>query len=190
MRKIIVSMNITQDGFVAGPQSELDWHFSFWTSGMTQSLGEQLSRTDTILLGRVTYSAMADFWSKRLHDYNLPREDLAIASMMNDHRKIVFSKSLKHARWKNSIIIGGEPATEIAKLKSMKGRDMIVYGSSSLVSSLVSWNLVDRYSLWVHPVMLGQGRAFCKSLNTFRDLTPIRVERFGSGVVRSDYNAW
>ena len=61
-RKLIVSMNITLDGFMSGPRCELDWHFKYWTAEMAEFMEQQLASADTILLGRLTYEAMANYW--------------------------------------------------------------------------------------------------------------------------------
>ena len=102
MRKLIVSMNITLDGFMAGPAGELDWHFLKWTEEMAEWLGIQLSMADTILLGRNTYDAMACYWPQQDNNLAIARDDIAFASMMNSYTKIVFSKTLKKLHWQNT----------------------------------------------------------------------------------------
>lgn len=186
MRKLIVSMNITLDGFMSGTNCELDWHFNSWSSRMAQALGEQLSRADTILLGRVTYCAMARFWSAKSNDLSLPREDIAFASMMNSHSKVVFSKTIENPCWNNSRIVRGNMQREIRKLKAMPGGNMIVYGSGTLVSSLMRSNLVDEYTLWMHPVFLGKGKPMYKELFDPLRMDLLNIETFGSGVVKMD----
>ena len=99
MRKVIVSMNVTLDGFMAGPNCELDWHFSFWNEEMAEYASEQLSHADTILLGRITYKAMAKYWPSMAMDLSYPREDIAFAGMMNSYKKIVFSNTLNEVHW-------------------------------------------------------------------------------------------
>ena len=93
MRKLIVSMNVTLDGFMSGLNCELDWHFDKWTTEMAERLGEQLSEADTIVLGRVTFNAMAKYWSFKATDLSLPREDIAFADMMNSYKKLVVSRT-------------------------------------------------------------------------------------------------
>lgn len=93
MRKLIVSINVTLDGFMAGPNCELDWHFNSWTLDMGEALAEQLSRADTILLGRVTYGGMARHFASAPASLNTPREDIDFADMLNHYPKIVFSKT-------------------------------------------------------------------------------------------------
>src|ERR1043165_3659947 len=126
MRKLIVSMNVTLDGFMSGSNWELDWHFQRWNPEMSESLAQQLSKADTILMGRITYKAMAQYWTSSVSDPFFPREDIAFADMMNTHAKIVFSKTLKKTNWNNSKLINGNIEFEIAQLKHQHGKDMIV----------------------------------------------------------------
>jgi dihydrofolate reductase len=179
MRKVVLSMNITLDGFMAGPHCELDWHFERWGPDMAVSLCEQLSKADTIILGRVTYSAMARYWPGRAADMSFPRDDLAFAEMMNNYEKVVFSKSMDIPTWNNSRVVKGNTGREILQLKQQAGKDIIIYGSGKLVNSLMQLNLIDEYLLWVHPVILGKGKPL------FRDkmnMTLMNLKTFQSGV--------
>jgi dihydrofolate reductase len=189
MRKLIVSMNVTLDGFLSGPDCELDWHFKSWTSEMAESACEQLSKADTILLGRITYSAMATYWAARLSDFSFPREDLAFADMMHRHKKIVFSHSACIPRWNNVTVAKGKMAATVANLKQRSGKDILVYGSASLVAALIHLNLVDEYQVWVHPVVLGKGKVLFKNLTRKLDLHLFKTHIFRSGVVMLCYKA-
>ena len=189
MRKLIVSMNLTLDGFMAGADRELDWHFHSWSSRMARVLGEQLSQADTILLGRITYTALAGFWPAQLHNLSLSREDIAFAGMMNSHRKIVFSNTLARPLWNNTIITRGDIRDEVKRQKEMSGANIIIYGSGSLVSPLMRSNLVDEYTLWVHPVFLGKGKLMYDKLNKSIPMDLLGAEAFGSGVVKMDFKA-
>ena len=87
-------MNVTLDGYFSGPHCELDWHFTSWTKEMGDALCNQLAQADTILLGRVTYNAMAAYWPLKMADPSCRGEDFAFANMMNSYSKIVFSKTI------------------------------------------------------------------------------------------------
>jgi dihydrofolate reductase len=180
-------MNITLDGFISGAHCELDWHFKSWTSRMAEALAQQLSRADTIVLGRVTYCAMARFWMSRSSDLNLPREDLAFADMMNRYNKIVFTKTMERTCWPNSVIKNGTLRKEITRLKEQPGKDLIVYGSGKLVNALIQLNLVDEYTLWVHPVILGKGKTLFSRSSRMMALDLVNTETFSSGVVKMDF---
>ena len=183
MRKVIVSMNVTLDGFMSGATGELDWHFNYWNEEMADHAGRQLSKSDTILLGRVTYQAMAQYWPYQAVNMSFPRENVVFAEMMNNYHKIVFSRTLKEATWHNSRVVNTNLRTEILRLKQQPGRDMIVYGSGSIVSRLLQLGLVDEYELLVHPVVLSKGKALFKGLQSGRALELFDTKTFSSGVI-------
>lgn len=187
MRKLIVSMNLTLDGLMSGPDCELDWHFKCWTQEMGEALCEQLSRADTILLGRVTYQAMAKYWQLKVADLSLRGEDLAFAHMMNHYAKIVFTNTLTKPEWNNSKVMNGNFEDEITALKKQPGRNIIVYGSGKLVSALMHGGFVDDYQLWVHPFILGKGKPLFNNLQERRDMTFHGTKTFPSGVILMHY---
>jgi dihydrofolate reductase len=183
MRKVIVSMNVTLDGFMSGPNCELDWHFQSWTEEMAESTAELLGDADTILFGRVTYKAMASYWSSKTTTLTTSREDIDFAMMMNSYTKIVFSKTLVKPEWNNSRIMRGDIAASIIELKKLPGRNMIIYGSGRMVDSLIQLGLVDEYQLWVHPVIIGKGKPLFNNLHSTINLELYKAKRFSSGVM-------
>ena len=180
-------MNLTLDGLMSGPDCELDWHFKCWTPDMGEALCSQLCQADTILLGRVTYQAMASYWPLKVADPSLRGEDFAFADMMNRYAKMVFSNTLLKPGWNNSTIINGNVENKITALKKQPGRNMIVYGSGKLVSTLINGGLVDDYLLWVHPIILGKGKPLFDNLWERHDLTFYRTKTFSSGVILMHY---
>ena len=180
-------MNVTLDGFMAGPHAELDWHFQNWSDDMSVSFSQELAKADTIILGRVTYLAMADYWPTRSTFLSCAREDIAFAEMMNRYKKIVFSRTIRSTSWLNSEIVNGDIRDVIFKLKQSPGKDMIIYGSGKLVKSLMKGNLVDEYMLWVHPVLLGKGKPFFLEVNADWHVELIERKCFESGVVALKY---
>lgn len=180
-------MNVTLDGFISGPDCELDWHFDNWTPDMATALCEQLSQADTILLGRVTYNAMARYWPSKSRDLSYPREDIAFADMMNSYSKVVFSKTMATSQWNNSIFIKGNIEKEVVRLKEQTGKDIIIYGSGILVSAMMQLNLIDEYILWIHPIVLGKGKPLFKALHGRFGLKLLQTRRFSSGVVALSY---
>jgi dihydrofolate reductase len=183
MRKLIVSINVTLDGFMAGPNCELDWHFNSWTHDMAEALAGQLSRADTILLGRVTYGGMARHFASAPASLNTPREDIDFADMLNHYPKVVFSKTMETAHWNNSQIVKGNVKRAVTKLKAQPGREMIIYGSGKLVASLRKLELIDEYRIWVHPILLGSGKPLFANNHEKVHLALYKTETFSSGVV-------
>ncbi|PJJ79791.1 dihydrofolate reductase family protein [Mucilaginibacter auburnensis] len=187
MRKLVASVNITLDGFIAGPNCELDWHFSRWTTEMADVQTSLLSNADTILLGRVTYNAMAAYWPNVSSNVSFPRQDLAFADLMNSRQKAVFSNTIDALVWPNSYKISGKLDREIFKLKQTPGRDIMVYGSSKLMIGLIKLGLIDHFALWVHPVVLGKGKPLFSKMNDVVNMQLVQVRKFSSGVVLTQY---
>jgi dihydrofolate reductase len=192
MRKLVVSMNVTIDGFIAGPDRGLDWHYQNWTEDMSEFAVEQLSRADTILLGRVTYESLAAYWPLQAINLLCPRSDIAYADMMNHYSKIVFSKTLRKTDalvlgWNKSMVIKKNIKTEISRLKKLEGKDIIVFGSGTLVSALMQFNLIDEYHVWVHPVFIGSGTCLFKDSWGKLKLQLLSTKEFKSGVILLRY---
>lgn len=190
MRKVIVSMNITLDGYMAGPNGELDWHFECWDAQMGQRLAAELSQADTILLGRITYQAMADFWPSKTCNPICSREEYAYAVMMNHHQKVVFSRRLNKAEWNNTIILKDEIEEGMKMLREPSGlqnKNIIVYGSGRLVSALIKLEMIDEYQLYIHPVLIGEGKPFFGKYFDQQDLQLLSTTTFPSGVVLLHY---
>ena len=180
-------MNVTLDGFLSGPHCELDWHFQHWTSKMAEALTMQLACADTILLGRATYTAMAEYWPAKALALSCSREDLAFAEMMNRYAKVVVSKSPIATTWRNTRVLNGNLEAGIRLLKKMRGRDIIVYGSGRLASALLELGLVDEYQLWLHPVAIGAGKPLFGSMHPAQQLQLMKAQIFSSGVVLLSY---
>jgi dihydrofolate reductase len=187
MRKFIVSMNLSLDGYMSGPNAELDWHFETWNDEMGEKLLEQLEKADTILLGRLTYEAMAKYWSFKCLEQNFPRQDLAIADKMNSHSKLVFSKCGTSILWNNTKFAGSNLKEEISVLKQQNGKNILLFGSGRLVSSFMQADLIDEYQLWFHPVILGKGKPLFKNLKSRIKLKLMGSVAFKSGVIAMSY---
>ncbi|QHS63193.1 dihydrofolate reductase family protein [Chitinophaga agri] len=179
MRKIIVSMNVTLDGFMAGADGELDWHFPLWTEEMSLYICDQLGKMDTILLGRRSYEKMAGYWPVR----SFTGVEGEYADMMNNHTKIVFSHTLQTISWQNTRLVRTNISEEVLKMKQSPGKDMIIYGSSSIVQSFIRQGLIDEFHIWVHPVFIQQGVPMFRNMEENVHLQFVRTRTFRSGVV-------
>lgn len=187
-RKIIVSLNISLDGFISGPCNELDWHFDYWDAEMAEVLGQELHRADTLLLGRITYEAMARHWPIKLLDLQQSREDIAFAEMMNAYRKVVVSNTLQLLRWPNSRLINGSISKAIRTLKTETGKEIMVYGSGLLVNTLWKGQWIDELHLWLHPILLGSGTSLFENISPRPSLHLQHSKHFESGVVFLKYS--
>ena len=181
MRKIIVSNYITLDGFFAGPKGEIDWFV--WDEEMANYSRGLLTSMDTILFGRVTYELMAGYWPTA----SPPAEDRVIIDAMNNLPKVVFSRTLEKVEWKNARLVKGDILEEISKLKQQPGKDMVIYGSSSIVSTLTRAGLIDEYQLFINPVVLGNGKPLFRGITGTAKLKLLETRTFQCGVVLLRY---
>ncbi|HEX3640783.1 MAG TPA: dihydrofolate reductase family protein [Ktedonobacteraceae bacterium] len=181
MRKVIVSMMVTLDGFFAGPNGEIDWHVV--DDEFNEYADDFLSSVDTLLFGRVTYQLMADYWPSP----SATTDDPIIADKMNQLHKIAFSKTLEKVEWNNSRLVKGNITEEIAKLKQQPGKDMAIFGSGSIVSTLTQLGLIDEYRIMVNPVVLGNGKPLFKDIHDKLNLKLLRTKTFRSGNIMLCY---
>jgi dihydrofolate reductase len=181
MRKVILSNMVTLDGFFEGPNKELDWHIV--DEEFNQYAIDLLSSVDVLLFGRVTYQLMADYWPAAATNPSTSKSDLEIADKMNNLPKIVFSKTLKEVKWNNSRLVKENIAEEISKMKQQPGKDMVIFGSGSIVSTFMQHGLIDEYRIIVNPIVLGNGNPLFKDINSKQNLKLLNTKVFDSGIV-------
>ena len=160
MRKLIVSTFVTLDGVMQAPggPGEDDsggfafggWSVNYWDEQMGQVMGEAMSAPFDLVLGRRTYDIFAAYWP------HAPEE--AGAKPLNDATKYVASRSQPTLEWSKSVLIEGDAAEGIDALKREDGPELQVHGSGNLIQTLMRHDLVDRYRLWVFPLVIGSGK--------------------------------
>lgn len=183
MRKVIVSNLVSLDGYYAGPNGEIDWFVNIPDKEFENYAIDLIKSVDTMLFGRVTYELMASYWPTAKPDTN----DQRIIDAMNDYPKIVFSKTLKKADWKNTRLVNGDVAQEVAKLKQQPGKDMVVYGSGTIVSALAQKGLIDDWRIFIVPVVLGKGKVLFEGVNDRIHLKLLDTKTFGAGMIMLRY---
>jgi dihydrofolate reductase len=152
MRKVVASPFISLDGFMSGPNGELEWDTPYFDEEMASFVQEVLGSVDTLLFGRVTYEWFAQYWPNEG-----VKNDPGHASLMNSLPKIVFSKTLEKAEWNNSRIVRDNVAEEVNRLKQQEGKNMVIDGSPTLIHSFTSMGLIDEFLIRLHPMTLGSG---------------------------------
>jgi len=183
MRRVIVSNLVSLDGFMAGQNGEIDWFVKI-ADGEFENYGLELMRTvDTMMFGRVTYQLMESYWPSA----TTATDDQRIIDAMNNYAKVVFSKTLEKVDWTNSRLIRGDLAEEVSKLKALPGKDMVIYGSSSIVSALAEKGLIDDYRLFVVPIVLGRGKPLFNSIDSRIRLNLVETKTFRTGMVLLRY---
>ena len=153
MRKLKLQIQITVDGFVAGPNGELDWmSFKFGHDNkLEQFIHELTDSYDTILLGRkMTFT---DYWE----NVKPGSPEFSFAKKMVDIPKVIFTKTLDEPVGKNTSLAKGNLADEIANLKKQNGKDIVVYGGAGFFSSLIQGGHIDEFIFFVNPVMINKG---------------------------------
>lgn len=148
MGQLIMWNLVTQDGYFSGPNGELDFMEFAWGPELESFINAQAETFGTIVFGRKTYEGMAEYWS--------PKTDF-IGRIMNETPKVVFSRSLRAADWKNARIAGGELRGEAERIKRESTKDAFVLGSGALCTALAQEDLIDEYRFGVVSMMLGEG---------------------------------
>lgn len=182
MRKVIAHSFVTLDGFMAGPQGEIDWNEPYFDEEMASYVGEEFATVGTILFGRVTYQLFVQYWPTQG-----VKDDPIFAEKMNTLPKIVFSRTLESVTWQNSRLVKENVAEEIHALKRQDGKDIFIDGSPGLIRSLTEPGLIDEYRLRVHPILLGSGISLFNDLKRRLTLKLIESRTFQSGVVILHY---
>ena len=181
MGKLSVFNFVTLNGFYKGSAGDISWHKHGEEGG---KLSEENLRSGNILLfGRVTYEMMANFWPSPMAYETFP----AVAEGMNNTDKIVFSKTLKKAEWKNTRLVTDNIVDEIKALKKMPGKNMTILGSGSIVSLFAEHGLVDEYQFMIDPIAIGDGTPIFKGIGKQLDLKLTDTKILKSGAVLLSY---
>lgn len=185
MRKLIVTMWVSLDGFVCGPEDEMDWVQVDEEMGNYEN--DIVSSSSTLVLGRKTYESFAGSWPHVPDNPSVGEEEKAYARKVNAMEKLVFSKTLDKVEWNNSRLSREINPEEISRLKQEPGKDMLIYGSASVVQALTNLGLIDEYHIMVHPVVLGGGKPLFKGITRPVNLKLDHSKTFKTGVVGMYY---
>jgi dihydrofolate reductase len=178
MRKVILQMSVSLDGFVAATDGSHPWGYEGENEALRRWKLDTLHNAGAHLMGRVSYQDMATVW---------PTSDSEYAVPMNDIPKIVFSKTLQTADWPESRIASGDLADEIAQIKREPGNDVIAHGGADFARALCRLGLVDEYRLLIQPAALGTGMPLFTELRDPLALEVTDVQRFDTGTVLHVY---
>jgi len=181
MRKLISLMNISLDGFTAGPNGELEW--AVVDEELMADVAALLSTVDTALYGRVTYQMMENYWPTVPTNPASTKDELQHAHWVENVHKIVFSRTLETVEWNNTRLVKEDIAEEIARLKQQPGKNLMIFGSPSITHTFTQLGLIDEYRIYVDPVVLGSGIPLFKDIKDRIHLKLLEAKTFHAGVV-------
>jgi len=213
MRKLILKMSITLDGFVGGPNGEIDWIFKSMSEDAVTWTVDKIEQAGAHLMGRKTFNDMAAYW---------PNSSEVFAKSMNEIPKIVFSKkgfdpaqkgestaALKDAirvnrangknivsslpvsatTWAEAKVISGDLVAGITDLKKQDGKPLVAHGGASFAQDLVQTGLIDEFCLLKHPVAIGKGLGLFAGIKIPMYLKLIETKTFSAGAVAHIYRS-
>jgi dihydrofolate reductase len=185
MRKLVVQAFVTLDGIMQAPGGQEEdptggfrfggWSVNYWTEAMLKHMNELMTQPFDLLLGRHTYEIFAAHWP---HVKNDP-----IGDALNGAVKYIASRTLTKMTWENTALLEGDVGSEIARIKKDSGAEIQVHGSSNLIQTLLSCDLIDELRLWTFPLVLGQGKRLFGSGTIPLNYELLETTPFDSGVV-------
>lgn len=178
MRKLKLQVQTTVDGYMGGPNGEMDWLTFPWTDDIMGYVTALTESVDTIVLGRKLAEGFIPAW-----EAGPPGEDQKAIDTMNNTPKVVVSNSLTESPWKNAVVAGGDLAEIVNGLKSQPGGDIIVYGGSTLVCNLTAQGLIDELHLLVNPTAIGTGLPVFPNADGPQRLNLVAATPFDCGII-------
>jgi dihydrofolate reductase len=185
MRHLIFFMHTSLDGFVAGPNGEMNWIKV--DEEMFDFVATMTGKADTALYGRVTYEMMQSYWPTAGEQPNASKHDKEHSAWYNKVPKIVLSKTLNKKGLENTTVINDHLADSINKIKKQDGKNIIIFGSPRASQSLLSEGLIDEFWLFVNPIILGQGMPLFKNVTETTKLRLVETKTFSCGVIALHY---
>ncbi|WP_276353251.1 dihydrofolate reductase family protein [Cohnella caldifontis] len=183
MRKLVLFLHASLDGFVEGPNGEMDIGWVSYDADLEKHAKEILSTADAVIWGRGTYQMMHGYWPSVPSDPSASQHELEHAAWIEQTSKIVFSTTLEKVEWNNSRLVKENVKEEILNLKEQPGKDMVILGSPRLAHRLMQLDLIDEYKITVSPVLIGSGLPLFQGLREKINLKLIENKTFDSGAI-------
>ena len=183
MRKLVLFLHASLDGFVEGPNGEMDIGWVSYDTDLERHAKEILSTADTVIWGRGTYQMMHSYWPSVPSNPSASQHERDHAEWIDKTEKIVFSTTLEKVDWNNSRLVNKNIEKEIRHLKQQPGKDMVILGSPRLAHHFMRLDLIDEYKITVSPVLIGKGLPLFQGLNEKINLKLIENKTFDSGAI-------
>jgi dihydrofolate reductase len=178
-------MHISLDGFVAGPNGEMNWIKV--DEEVFDHIGKRISETDTALYGRVTYQMMENYWPTAGDEPDASKHDIEHSTWYKNARKVVLSNTMEGADLTNTTIISHDLSASINEIKQQPGNEILLFGSPTATHALMQQNLIDGYWLFVNPIILGQGIPLFTDIKHKIKLNLLTTRQFTNGVTELSY---
>jgi dihydrofolate reductase len=185
MRKLVLFMHLSLDGFAADLNHGLD--FLTYDAALQQYADELVRTVGSPVYGRTTYQLMERYWPTILKKDNADKHSLEHAQWVENVPKIVFSKTLTEVTWNNTRLIQDNIVENVRELKQQPGKDLVIFGSPGLAASFMNMGLIDDYKLTVHPIILGSGISVFTDNSLRSKLKLVDSKTLTSGVVTLHY---
>ena len=185
MRKLKLQVQMSVDGFIAGPKGEMDWMRWDWDDALKNYVTELMEPVDCIVLGRKLAQGFIPHWAAVAANPDDP--EFLAGKKFTDTQKVVFSKTLGSSEWDNTILAENDLVDEITHLKNQQGKDIIAYGGATFVAALIEHRLIDEFHLFVNPTALGSGLAIFNTLDGYQKLSLDSSTAFTCGIVINKY---
>jgi dihydrofolate reductase len=179
MRRLIVFNQLSVDGYFTDAHGDMSWAKEDVDDEFNRFTTERAQGGGVLLFGRVTYQLMEGFWPTPEAARTLPE----VARQMNELPKVVFSRTMKEARWNNTTLVKDDLVGALRRMKAQPGPGMVIMGSGQIVSQLAGTDLVDEYELIVNPVALGAGRTLFDGVRARVKLSLTESRTFKNGKV-------
>jgi dihydrofolate reductase len=188
MRKLILAMQTSLDGYIEGPNGDMSW-LDTDDDEQWQDLFEMLQSVDLFLLGSNMFPDYRNYWKQALSSPKASENEVAYAKLAEKRKHIVFSSTMQDPGWENTQIITGDVAEEVLKLKQQSGQDIQLVGGAKLASAIISAGLVDEYRLNINPIIIGSGKSFFRDQVNRHLLKHISTKVLTSGVMIARYKS-
>jgi dihydrofolate reductase len=185
MRKIVSFMHTSVDGFVGGPNGEMDWICT--DDEVFAYSGRVAAQADAALHGRITYGMMEAYWPTAADQADASKHDKEHAAWYNSVQKIVISRSMEEANTKRLLVINKDVVANVRDLRSSAGGNVVIFGSPSTTKFMLGEKLVDELWLMVNPVLLGSGITYLDGSRGRQQLELLSADRLSNGVVAMHY---
>lgn len=185
MRKLKLQVQMTVDGYIAGPHGEMDFMVWDWDDGLKHYVEELTEPVDCIILGRKLAEGFIPHWATVAANPDDP--EFTAGKRFTDTPKVVFTKTLDQPEWNNTSLAKGNLADEITELKKQDGKDIIAYGGATFVSALIQQGLIDEFHLFINPTAIGSGMTIFNDLDHRQNLTLVKSPSFDCGIVVLNY---